>query len=219
MKRKFWLERHGATEFNGIAGSPDLIRGWIDLPLNKEGRDEAAKVAERMAGKVEMIYCSDLLRARQTAEALKKTNPGAKIIPTKGLRPWDLGSFTGKNFQEIRDRVTSFAKNKPDQPVPNGESFNSFRKRAFRGIHDCLSDDTDVPAVLVTHHRVERLIKAWIDAGEPGSDMLDWATFLKKGEPTGKVELLSIDLDTLAKAAKARGEKWEDRSAKGDVAL
>ena len=215
---KFYLIRHGATDFNAVGGSPDLIRGWIDIPLNKIGKDQAAKMAEMLAdSKIKRIFCSDLIRAKQTAEALGKTT-GAPITPTKGLRPWDLGRFTGQSYETIREQVTSYAKNKPDQKVPGGESFNTFLHRAFGGIHTCLEDAEDEDTALVSHHRDERLFKAWVNAGELPRAEFDWATFLKRGEPTGKWELLECNLTNLAKAATARGKRWEDE-VKGEVVL
>jgi len=43
---------------------------------------------------------------------------------------------------------------------------------------------------------------SWAEAGEPPRRELEWATFLKKGEPTGKWEVLKCNL---AKAAKDGG--------------
>jgi len=53
------------------------------------------------------------------------------------------------------------------------------------------------------------------EAGEPPRRELEWATFLKKGEPTGKWEVLKCNL---AKAAKDGAARWEDKM-KGEVVL
>lgn len=216
---EFYLNRHGATQFNSVGGSPDLIRGWIDIPLTREGKKQAIKTADLLADSgIKRIFCSDLLRARQTAAELGETT-GAPVKPTPGLRPWDLGKFTGQSFDHIRDQLTSYAKNKPEQRVPGGESFNTFLHRALGCAHRCLEDAKDGDTALVSHHRFERAFKAWLNAGERSDASLDWATFLKKGEKTGHYELLSVDLDRLAKAAEAHGEHWEHADAKGEVAL
>ncbi len=215
---KFYLTRHGATAYNAESGSPDLIRAWLDIPLDALGRKQAAKMAEQLADSgIKRIYCSDLVRAKETAAALEKTTD-APVKAIKGLRPWDLGKFTGQSYEKIRQQVTSYAKNKPDQAVPDGESFNTFLRRAFGGIHECLADAGDEDTAIVTHHRVERLFKSWVDAGEPPHRELDWATFLKKGEPTGKWEILKCNLTNLEKAAKHKGDHWEDQ-VKGEVTL
>ena len=220
LKRvKFYLIRHGATEFNGVAGSPDLVRGWIDIPLSKVGKDEAAKTADHLADSgIKRLVCSDLLRTRQTAEAIAKTTR-ASIDATPGLRPWDLGKFTGQNFAHFADQMTSYAKNKPEQKVPGGESFNSFFHRAMNGILDALEGAEDGEVALVTHHRVERLYKAWVEAGEPPQPDLEWATFLKKGEKTGRAELLEANLPHLEKAARSKHERWEGLTSRGEMAL
>jgi hypothetical protein len=50
---------------------------------------------------------------------------------------------------------------------------------------------------------------SWAEAGEPPRRELEWATFLKKGEPTGKWEVLKCNL---AKAAKDGAARWEDKN-------
>ena len=53
---------------------------------------------------------------------------------------------------------------------------------------------------------------SWAEAGEPPRRELEWATFLKKGEPTGKWEVLKCNLASLAKAAKDGAARWEDKN-------
>ncbi|HEX8498366.1 MAG TPA: reverse transcriptase-like protein, partial [Actinomycetales bacterium] len=64
------LLRHGVTDYTlerRFSG-----RGGADLPLNAEGRLQAAAAAQAVAelGGVDVVICSPLLRTRQTAQAV-----------------------------------------------------------------------------------------------------------------------------------------------------
>ena len=60
------LARHGETDDNI---EPIRIQGSVDTPLNDTGRAQARELAERVAGEgLQALYCSQLSRARETAE-------------------------------------------------------------------------------------------------------------------------------------------------------
>lgn len=61
--------RHGPTEWN-VAGR---IQGHTDIPLSEAGFMKMRGL--RLPFVVSRVYCSPLLRARQTAEALTLANP------------------------------------------------------------------------------------------------------------------------------------------------
>jgi 2,3-bisphosphoglycerate-dependent phosphoglycerate mutase len=92
---KLILVRHGHTCLN-VPGRDERLRGWLDLPLDDQGLKEAAETGERLANyPVEAIYSSDLRRARQTAEVLRRRTHAPRVTTTKELRPWNLGVFCG----------------------------------------------------------------------------------------------------------------------------
>ena len=86
---RVYLARHGQTDGNlkGIA------QGWTDTPLNETGRQQAAMLAERLAGvQLDGIYSSTLSRSRETAQAVATTK-GITIKSLAGLREVGLGRF------------------------------------------------------------------------------------------------------------------------------
>lgn len=205
--RTFQLIRHGATSMNNDDVSVDRIRGWQDIPLSKSGRTEAHNTARKIARSddpPDCIYTSDLKRAADTADIIAKHCNAPKPTRTKDLRPWDLGDLAGKTTKEALPDMTKYACDTPDKAVPGGESFNSFKSRAFKGLHDILSNEKPNKNVaIVTHHRVERLLKGWKKAGYPADGGIDTEEFNKKGEPTGRVEDFSVPMDRLKAAAGA----------------
>ncbi|MDQ4492331.1 histidine phosphatase family protein [Sinomonas sp. ASV486] len=92
----FW--RHGRTDWNAAG----RFQGQIDVPLNEEGRQQAAEAALRLASlSPDAIVCSDLARARTTADALASvTGLPAKV--DAGLRETNAGNWQGHTFDAIR---------------------------------------------------------------------------------------------------------------------
>jgi probable phosphoglycerate mutase len=91
------LIRHGSTAWN----KEGRIQGHTDNPLDEEGLQQAAAIAERLSGEEwDYIYSSDLLRARQTAEviAAKLGIPVAGLLP--GIREMNGGLLEGTTEQE-----------------------------------------------------------------------------------------------------------------------
>ena len=188
-----YLIRHGSTKFNNDTDtSQDRIRSWRDVPLSEDGRKEAETTAKALRNKgIKHIYSSDLERAKETADCLGRYCK-LPVKTTKELRPWDLGEFTGKSTKESMPKIHKYV-DEPDKEVPKGESFNSFRDRAFGGIEKILRDHPKDTVAIVTHHRVERLIKAWMDKGQPKNYDINFNIFKEKGEKPGGHEKLNLE--------------------------
>lgn len=193
------IVRHGATKMNNETDtSQDRIRGWTDVPLTDEGRDEAADAAKKLKKRdIQVLMCSDLSRARETAKIIGKE---LELKPTSSpkLRPWDLGKFSGMSTKEAMPQIKKYIDDSPDEPVPEGESFNDFRARAFAGIKEAFAKAKGRRLAVVTHHRIERLLTAWDEAGQPADHTIDLGEFGKKGDPPGGVIELAINLKALA---------------------
>lgn len=196
--RKLYVIRHGATALNAQNGSIDKIRGWSNVPLSPEGKRQAIKLGGKLSGSgIDVIYHSPLDRATDTAREVAK-NTGAKMIPVEQLKPWDVGELTGQESRDAHPILKEHATEKADQPLPGGESFNSFKNRTFDGLKQILSQsDGEMPAI-VTHHRVERLIKAWMKNGQKPDMSLDMDEMLKHGEATGHAEIVHIQQNRLS---------------------
>lgn len=120
------LLRHGETDYNAL----NLMTGWRDIPLNKEGEEQAME-----AGKVisvfhfDKVYSSTLSRTFNTAalaldaagnQQHLKTEDGWAIEKHFGLIGTNMGDFTGRNFRTDPE-VVNFGR-AYDKPLPNGES-------------------------------------------------------------------------------------------------
>jgi probable phosphoglycerate mutase len=151
---KLLIIRHGHTSLN-LPGRDERLRGWLDVPLDQEGLEEAATTAEQVLRNysVDAIYCSDLRRARQTAEVLRRATR-ASVTHTSDLRPWNLGVFCGQRVREILPYL-NLLNQYPDLAAPSGESFYQFYGRYAHRLNDLLARAEQSPncVVAVTHVR------------------------------------------------------------------
>jgi probable phosphoglycerate mutase len=67
--REVWLIRHA----DAYLGLGSLAAGTVDPPLSERGREQAARLAARLAGvSLDAVWSSDLRRAVETAEAVAR---------------------------------------------------------------------------------------------------------------------------------------------------
>jgi len=195
------IVRHGHTKLNaGTATSVDKERGWSDVPLNDEGIQEAKDTANKLKDSgIQVIVCSDLKRGVQTAKIIGDAL-GVPVTPSALFRPWDLGNLTGKSTKESAPKLKYYAEN-PDIKVPDGESFNAFRSRAFNGLKEALDQTRGQLLCIVTHHRCERLYEAWIKNGQKPDLSIDIDVFMEKGEDPSDFEKVILNESNIGAAS------------------
>lgn len=94
-----FVVRHGQTEFN----IKKIIGGTLEPnPLSATGKDQAIKLGKRFENiKLDMIYSSDLSRAKETAKIIADMK-NLPVNVSKLLQERDWGSLQGKTFEEAR---------------------------------------------------------------------------------------------------------------------
>ncbi len=190
--RTVLLVRHGATELNNDDVSVDRIRGWKDIPLSEAGEREAERLGADLADDPpDVIVTSDLKRARDTAEVISKMTGVPIVEVSKSFRPWNVGRYAGHLTSEAVPILADYAENRPGEAIPGGESFDGFRARFFGGLRAALTKNAGRVAV-VTHHRDERLLRAWEKARFPEDGGINIEEFNQKGEHTGAVIEVAI---------------------------
>ena len=150
---KLMLVRHGHTSLNS-PGNDERLRAWLDVPLDEKGLQEAAETAGKLAKyPIEVIYCSDLRRARQTARVLGR-RISASVVTTNELRPWNLGAFGGQRVRDVLPFL-NLLNQRPDLPAPSGESFYQFYGRFSHRLMQLLNlaENSRAYVLAVTHVR------------------------------------------------------------------
>lgn len=137
---KLYLVRHGQS--TGNVG--DVLMGQSDHPLTELGERQARAAAARLAPFGPMpVHCSDLPRARATAEAITAAwAAAAPVILDPRLREIDLGYYEGRSWDELEaDAALTAAFN--DDPyrtvMPEGESLAHLEARALAAVRDVLA--------------------------------------------------------------------------------
>jgi len=184
---KLIIVRHGTTALNADG---DRIRGWIDVPLNSDGVQEAVTTGKKLSQTIHLdgIITSDLKRAVQTAEEIAKATGAPILFKTRALRPWNLGDLQGKKASDIIAMVEHLIMN-PNIETPSGESFDTFRTRTIDFLHTLPAYNHQNIAI-VTHYRVERLWDAWTAAGQERDGIIAQEVMANKGEKPGNYRVV-----------------------------
>ncbi|ACV64154.1 Phosphoglycerate mutase [Desulfofarcimen acetoxidans DSM 771] len=154
--KEIYLMRHGE-----ILTQAKRFIGQTDLPLNNRGLKQAYWWRQKLSGVIfSRIFCSDLLRSRQTAQIIAAERlASVHIIPS--LREIFLGEWDGIEVEKIRScfpkefrmRGESIADYRP----PGGESFADLQKRVVP-IWDKLIKNMEERILIVAHAGVNRVI-------------------------------------------------------------
>lgn len=188
-KRKFVIIRHGETALN----VQDNIRGWSDVPLNEHGHKQAEKLGRELRGRgIDMLIASDLTRTLQTANIISCESRIPIVATTMALRPWNVGRYTGESGAKAHPILLEYAIEKPEENIPEGESFESFKMRVLIGLISFLNQYPDKLIAFVCHHRNDRLIRGWYEAGAPDDLEIDFEHFNQHGIEPGTADILEI---------------------------
>lgn len=163
------LVRHGTTAFNADTPGPERLRGWADVPLVAKGVAQGEAIAAKLAAfPADRLFSSDLKRALDTGQIVQRAQPGKPDLnPAYDLRPWNVGSWSGQEVETILPQMYEHMFNLPDNPAPDGESFNSFLIRFISFFQACLglAAVNKYTLICATHTRNLRSADAWYAAG------------------------------------------------------
>ncbi|MBL8446303.1 MAG: histidine phosphatase family protein [Zoogloeaceae bacterium] len=146
------IVRHGETDWNVAR----RLQGHLDVPLNPTGEQQAQTTAAQLASEAfAALYSSDLLRARQTAEALAVAVQ-RPITPEPRLRERRYGAFEGLTYDEARARFPNdyarFEARDLDFAFPDGgESLTAFAQRIESVLTALANRHVGESILLVTH--------------------------------------------------------------------
>ncbi|KJA21242.1 hypothetical protein HYPSUDRAFT_42386 [Hypholoma sublateritium FD-334 SS-4] len=143
----FIFIRHGESKDN-LRG---VWAGWKDSPLSNHGMLQAEALGDSLASmKLSFMYSSDLLRAKTTANAVKRKqrgNPNLLLREFTILREQNFGAGEGMKFSKKKPGMSltdHYSKGKfpalytRHERFPEGESLDDLAQRADTVINDIL---------------------------------------------------------------------------------
>ena len=160
----------------------NLTGGWTDTPLTSFGRQQADCVAARLGQEIGSIpcvlYCSDLRRALQTAEAIGEVL-GLTAHPISALREFNTGVAAWKT----EDWAEAHVAPRPHkgggldrQPFPEAETERRFYERVCQCM-DQLCQGNDSMLILVSHGgTIKAIISWWLQLDAERFDLVSFHT-------------------------------------------
>jgi len=165
MPIKLILIRHGESDGN----AQRKFSGFQDVDLTEKGIWQAKRLARRLEEvSVDTVYCSDLKRARHTAEIIFGYR-GKDIVTNPNFREINFGAWEGYTFEEVKskfgygDEFNHLMENiKPEAAIPQGESLVDLNNRVMTELNRILEEhkraDKDKTIGLVCHGGTIRVI-------------------------------------------------------------
>ena len=152
------MVRHGETAWN----AEGRVQGQLDIPLNDVGRAQARATAAVLAEHdFTAIYCSDLMRVRQTAEpAAKKL--ALPVLYMAELRERHYGMFETLTYVEVREKFPAqyarFRDKDPDFDFEGGETLRGFNERSLKAVRDLIARHQGEQILVFTHGGVLEMV-------------------------------------------------------------
>ncbi|MDR2127732.1 MAG: histidine phosphatase family protein [Burkholderiaceae bacterium] len=145
--------RHGETAWN----ADGRVQGHTDVALSAAGRAQAALLADALAQQhdaIDALCSSDLLRARQTAQAVQAAT-GAPLVLEPRLRERAFGQIEGLSFAQVQARWPADAEKWRKRDLywaaPGGESLLRFQERVIGAIQDLAQRHLGQQIAIITH--------------------------------------------------------------------
>jgi probable phosphoglycerate mutase len=129
------LTRHGQAAAGDV-----MLGGQLDMPLTREGLEEAEALARRLTGvRIDRIIASPMLRALETAQTIATGRP---VEVDERLRELDYGRWEGLTAAEIEARDPELRARWEHDPAethsPSGECGDDVGARALSFLVDLM---------------------------------------------------------------------------------
>jgi len=157
---KIFLVRHGQDTDN----ADKILNGRRDTSLTVLGREQARIAGSKLKdNQIEIIYCSPLRRAYETAKIIAEELAVDEVITDQYLIERDFGILTGKKVDDIpkytdkilvSDRVNYFLE------VDGAETFPALYSRGRKIIRKIQDRHPNSNILIVTHGDIGKMIRA-----------------------------------------------------------
>ena len=147
--------RHGETNYN----RKFQFQGHLDIPLNETGINQAKAALEYSKSlHLDKIYCSPLLRAKQTADIINSHHK-LSIIEDDRLKEIYMGSLQGRCFNDLSEDEQKYAFTKPEHF--GGESHDELCLRVIEFFKEIENSNEDI--LIVSHGGIYRAIQKYLN--------------------------------------------------------
>ena len=156
-----YVTRHGQTNWN----VQKKVMGRYDEPLNEIGFQQAKEVKTYLLNKkIDIIICSPLLRAKQTAQIIN-THRNIPIVYDNRIIERDFGEFEGKQTKDF-DFYGYWNYYKNEQ-YKSAENIQLFFGRIYEFLNDIINKYHKKNLLIVTHGGVSIPIACFFNSKIP----------------------------------------------------
>ena len=142
---KIYITRHGQTDWNAMRH----IQGRTDIPLNEEGRKQAAIVRDGMKDiELDAIISSPLIRAQETADIINEEHK-LPILQDERVIERAFGDLEGTDIKEMN--FTNFWHPERTQLYPTCEKVQDFYHRIYNFIDEVKATYKGKNILVVAH--------------------------------------------------------------------
>jgi len=146
------VTRHGETDWN-LAG---ILQGWLEVPLNERGRQQAFDLAHAFAGAgFTRVYTSPLARSLDTARIIARELRLAPPVAHDGLKERNFGVVQGVPKAELAELnpalLREIVRRNPSCEFEGGESMHDFADRVLEAIADIGAREPGAQVLVITH--------------------------------------------------------------------
>ena len=142
---KITLVRHSEV----IKAYQGKYNGHIDIPLSLKGKNDAKELAKKLKDiEFDRVYCSDLLRAKETLDEL-----GLDLEPiyTDRLREKSWGEHEGKSFEEIEIDGIKYKNFEQWISALDGENMQEYIDRVREYFYETIFKQDAQNILIITH--------------------------------------------------------------------
>ncbi|HDL74895.1 MAG TPA: isoleucine--tRNA ligase, partial [bacterium] len=158
---KYFILRHEKTEYQ--VNKKDKIYPFPEKKPIKILKQAAKRLENLKIPKIDIVYSSDIFRAKQTAEIVSKKQ-GLKVNLDKRLRDINFGVYHSGNKKEFNKSFSDLNERFCKRPK-NGENWLDIRKRMLAFIRE-IDKKYQNKTILIVSHRdplmlLEGVVKGW----------------------------------------------------------
>ncbi|NLE38207.1 MAG: histidine phosphatase family protein [Pirellulaceae bacterium] len=165
---KIVLVRPGSTDYD----HQQRIQGNLDVPLNRQGSVEVAKLIEELGGlPIEAVYSPSCEPAHQTAKTLAAALH-LKCRKLDQMKNLNHGLWQGMRIDEVRRKYPRVYRQWQEQPQsvqpPEGETVDQAIHRIQTAMAKLLKKHKEGMIALVLPEPIASLVRQHLDHGELG---------------------------------------------------
>ena len=164
---KLLVTRHGQTNWN----VQKRVMGRCDEPLNEKGLEQAEQTRNELLDKsIDLIICSPLKRAKQTAEVINR-NRNIPVIYDDRIIERDFGEFEGLEINDFDFHgYWNYYKN---YNYERAENIQEFFRRVYNFLDDIVDKYHDKNILIVAHGGISIPVSCYFSKKIPEGSLID----------------------------------------------